>query len=214
MTMTNEPVDQAPDAPEPSTAGTKYADRLTRLSGQRWKQALDVQAPYRRNIQRLTLGKTLDVGCGIGRNLSYLNKESVGVDHNPHSIKVARDKGLNAYTTDDFFKDPQVAVKGGYDALLAAHLIEHMPLDQSQEIFESYLPFLKEGARCVFICPQEMGYKTDDTHVLFADFDVLKTLSSRLGLKFEYDYSFPFARVAGKVFPYNEFVHVSRKASA
>lgn len=209
--MTNEPVDKAADATEPSTAGTKYADRLARLSGQRWKQALDVQAPYRHNIQRLTLGKTLDVGCGIGRNLAYLNKESVGVDHNPHSIKVARDNGLDAYTTDDFFKNPHVALKGGYDALLAAHLIEHMPLGQSQEILESYLPFLKDGARCVFICPQELGYKTDDTHVLFADFAVLRELCERLGLKFEYEYSFPFPRVVGKVFPYNEFVVVSRK---
>ncbi|WP_177557465.1 class I SAM-dependent methyltransferase [Antricoccus suffuscus] len=208
--MTNEPVDKT-DATEPSTAGTKYADRLTRLSGQRWKQALDVQAPYRRNIQRLTLGKTLDVGCGIGRNLAYLSKESVGVDHNPHSIQVARDRGLDAYTTDEFFDNPQVAVKGGYDALLAAHLVEHMPLDQTVEIMESYLPFLKDGARCVFICPQEMGYKTDDTHVLFADFAVLQEVCGRLGLKFEYEYSFPFPRVVGKVFPYNEFVVVSRK---
>lgn len=231
--MTNEPVDKSasPDpladsssaasisdsagstsnASEPSTAGTKYADRLTKLSGARWKQVLDVQAPYRRNIQRLTLGKTLDVGCGIGRNLGYLSKESVGVDHNPHSIGVARERGLTAYTTDGFFDNPDVAVKGEYDALLAAHLIEHMPLDQSQEIISSYLPFLKDGARCVFICPQELGYKTDDTHVLFADFDVLKMLCDRLGLRVEYQYSFPFPRLAGKVFPYNEFVIVARK---
>ena len=170
-----------------------------------------MQAPYRRNIQRLTLGKTLDVGCGIGRNLAYLSSDSVGVDHNPHSIEVARSRGLTAYTTDEFFSHDDIAAKMSYDALLAAHLIEHMPLEQSIEIIDSYLPLLKAGARCVFICPQELGYKTDDTHVLFADFDVLRRLCEKLGLRFEYQYSFPFPRIAGKVFPYNEFVVIARK---
>jgi SAM-dependent methyltransferase len=203
----------ASGAAEPATAGAAYADRLTHLSGQRWKQVLDVQAPYRRNVQRLTLGRTLDIGCGIGRNLAYLSNESVGVDHNPHSIQVARERGLSAFTDAEFFADSEVAVKASFDALLAAHLIEHMPLEQSQEVLESYLPFLKDGARCVFICPQELGFKTDETHVLFAGFEVLRSLSDRLGLRFEYEYSFPFHRLAGRVFPYNEFVHVSRKVS-
>lgn len=213
VSTTEGPFPGAADAVEPATAGTDYADRLTHLSGQRWKQVLDVQAPYRRNVQRLTLGRTLDVGCGIGRNLAYLSKDSVGVDHNPHSIRVARERGLNAFTATDFLADPDLAVEGSFDALLAAHLIEHMPLAQSQEVIESYLPFLRDGARCVFICPQELGYKTDQTHVLFAGFEVLRSLSERLGLCFEYEYSFPFHRVAGRIFPYNEFVHVSRKVS-
>ena len=47
---------------------------------QRWKRILDVQAPYRWNLRRL-LGtrRTLDVGCGIGRNLVNLPVGSVGV---------------------------------------------------------------------------------------------------------------------------------------
>ena len=35
------------------------------------------------------LGRTLDVGCGIGRNLAALPPGSLGVDHNPTSIEVA-----------------------------------------------------------------------------------------------------------------------------
>jgi SAM-dependent methyltransferase len=62
----------AEDQPASSTAGVEYARRLQRLSGRRWKRLIDVQAPYRWNIHRLRLGRTLDVGCGIGRNLKHL----------------------------------------------------------------------------------------------------------------------------------------------
>ena len=81
-----------------STKGTGYADRLSRLSGVWWKRVFDVQRPYRWNLRRLKLGKTLDVGCGIGRNLINLGPTSVGVDHNPHSVAIAKKKGLSAYT--------------------------------------------------------------------------------------------------------------------
>ena len=56
----------------PGTDVPAYADRLQTLEQARWKQLLDVQAPYRWNIRRLGLGRTLDVGCGLGRNLAHL----------------------------------------------------------------------------------------------------------------------------------------------
>lgn len=195
-----------------STSGEEYANRLVRLSGARWKQALDVQAPYRRHIQRLTLGKTLDVGCGIGRNLGYLNAQSVGVDHNADSIATARERGLTAYTSVDFFDNTEVSAPGTYDSMLAAHLVEHLTPDEAVEILQSYIPCLKSGGRVVLICPQEAGYKTDATHVSFTDFDLLNKVGHRLGLTEQIHYSFPFHRRAGKIFPYNEFVYIGRKA--
>lgn len=198
-----------PPETSPDTAGTTYAERLTRLSGRGWKQRLDVQAPYRANIQRLTLGRTLDVGCGIGRNLSYLTADSIGVDHNPHSVRIARDRGLTACTTEEFFADTS-AIRP-FDSILAAHLVEHVQLGEAEAILASYLPFLRVGGRCVLICPQESGYRSDETHVSFSDFGTLRTLSARLGLEFQHEYSYPFSRSLGKVFRYNEFVHVSRK---
>ena len=48
----------------------------------------------------------LDVGCGIGRNLHHLDGNGVGVDLNPHSVQVARQQGLTAYTTDEFDISP------------------------------------------------------------------------------------------------------------
>src|SRR4051794_16936807 len=62
------------DAPAnpPSTAGHEYADRLNALQGKKWKKWLNVQAPYRANLRRYKLGRTLDIGCGNGRNLGAL----------------------------------------------------------------------------------------------------------------------------------------------
>ena len=96
----------AADTSSPSTAGTEYAERLNRLQNKKWKKVLNVQAPYRANIRRMKLGRTVDVGCGNGRNLSWLSAESVGVDHNPHLVEAARSRGLTAYTTEEFFGTP------------------------------------------------------------------------------------------------------------
>jgi hypothetical protein len=66
----------------------------------------------------------------------------------------------------------------------------------------------------VIICPQEAGHRSDSTHVSFVDFVKMREFSAQLGLQFQHEYSFPFARQVGRIFRYNEFVHVSRKPGA
>jgi len=193
----------------PGTTGADYAERLKRLEGARWKQLLDVQAPYRRNLQRMTLGRTIDVGCGLGRNLAYLSPGSLGVDHNVTSVGVARERGLNAISVDEYEADADQYV-GSFDSLLAAHVIEHMPYDVARSVLQGYLPALRPRARLVFICPQERGFRSDATHVAFSDFSVLQRLARELGATVELSYSFPFARSAGRWFTYNEFIVVAR----
>lgn len=196
----------------PSTADESYAERLNRLQNKRWKKILNVQLPWKLRMKRLRLGRVLDVGCGNGRNLHYLDPGSVGVDHNAYSIRTARESGVEAYTVDEFFANPEVSAPERYDSLLAAHLIEHLTPEESRTIMGSYLPMLKSGGRVVFICPQERGYASDPTHVQFADFEVLERLCADLGLTVESTRSFPFPRFAGKPFIYNEFHVVARKA--
>jgi SAM-dependent methyltransferase len=197
----------------PATAGTDYADRLRRLETARWKRVLDVQAPYRWNIRRLDLGRTLDVGCGLGRNLAHLGGNGVGVDHNPTSVAIARQRGLEAYTVEEFLATEH-ARPGAFDGLLAAHLVEHMPEGEAREVVGAYLPYLRPGGRAVFVTPQEKGYTTDATHVRFCGFEEVGALATDLGLTVERNYSFPFPRPVGKVFAYNEFVVVARKPAA
>ena len=112
--MTTGDQDDRSDGAE--TAASDYAERLSRLEGARWRRLLNVQAPYRWNIRRLGLGRALDVGCGLGRNLAHLANDSVGVDHNADSIAIARSRGLTAFTSAEF-PDSGYAVPGACEIL-------------------------------------------------------------------------------------------------
>jgi SAM-dependent methyltransferase len=191
-----------------STAGDDYARRLHRLDQSSWRRALNVQAPYRWNIRRLDLGRTLDIGSGLGRNLAHLNGNGVGVDHNAESIAIANARGLTSYTVADFLTSPD-ARDASFDSLLLAHVLEHVSDDYGRNLISEHLRFLKPGGKLCLICPQEAGFKTDSTHINFVDFDKLVVLCTGLGFEVQRRFSFPFPRVVGKVFPYNEFVVVA-----
>jgi len=174
-----------------------------------WKRLLHVQAPYHWNLRRQDLGRTLDVGCGIGRNLGVLPAGSVGVDHNSEAVAFARSMGYNAYTVQDFL-DGGLAVPAAFDGLLLAHVVEHMDRPQALRLLGDYLPFVRPGGRLFLVCPQERGYASDPTHVWFAQNTDLAELVGTLGLELERSFSFPFPRAAGKLFIYNEFCLTAR----
>jgi 2-polyprenyl-3-methyl-5-hydroxy-6-metoxy-1,4-benzoquinol methylase len=204
--------EQAPTGdPTAATAHSDYADRLVRLRSARWKHIIDVQAPYRWNISRLRLGHTLDVGCGIGRNLQHLGAGAVGIDHNADSVAVARAAGLTAYTREEFLESAD-CVPASFDTVLLAHVVEHMAREAAIGLLTDNLTFLRPGGQVVFITPQEAGYRTDETHVRFVDFDGLADLAAAIGFAITRRYSFPFPRMIGRVFPHNEFVAVCAPA--
>jgi SAM-dependent methyltransferase len=192
-----------------STDTPDYAERLRSKQTLWWKRLLHVQAPYHWNMRRQGLGRTLDVGCGIGRNLGVLAPGSVGVDHNAESIVLARAMGYDAYTVQDFL-DGELAVPAAFDGLLLAHVIEHMDHDQALKLLGDYLPFVRPGGRVFLVCPQERGYASDPTHVWFARDTDLAGLVEELGLELERSFSFPFPRRTGKLFIYNEFCVTAR----
>lgn len=191
------------------TIGRDYTERLGRLGGARWKQVLDVQAPYRHNVRRVCTGRVLDVGCGIGRNLEHLGPGAVGVDHNAFSVETARSRGLEAYTPDEFAAT-DLARPGSFDTILVAHVLEHVDRETGDALLASYLPFLRRPGSVVLICPQEKGFASDATHVRWVDDEELGAQVRRLGGQVVSSASFPFPRMSGKVFPYNEFVVVGR----
>ncbi len=192
-----------------STDTSDYAERLRRLQTVWWKRLLPVQAPYHWNLRRQGLGRTLDVGCGIGRNLGVLPAGSVGVDHNAESVAFARSLGHDALTVSQFEGSEQAAA-GSFDGLLLAHVVEHMDRDQAVQLLRDYLPFVRPGGRVFLVCPQERGYASDPTHVWFAQDSDLAELVEALGLRVERSFSFPFARRMGKLFIYNEFCVTAR----
>ncbi len=86
--------------PDDGTTSAAYTTRLETRSVLAGSASSSERLPW--NCARL-LGdrRTLDVGCGIGRNLAHL-RESVGVDHNAASSAGLRGAEREAFTVTDF----------------------------------------------------------------------------------------------------------------
>jgi SAM-dependent methyltransferase len=187
-----------------------YTSRLAGLQRAAWKRWLGVQLPYRWNLRRLRPGFTLDVGCGLGRNLGHLGGNGVGIDHNPHSVEACRQAGYLAFLPDDFRASPYCS-KGVFDSLLVSHVAEHMPRSAFAELLREYVPLLGASGQIIVITPQEAGFRSDPTHVEFVDPVRIRQALGEVGFEPIKQYSFPFPRAAGRFFRYNEFVSVGRR---
>lgn len=194
-----------------NTQDLNYTTRLLEKQQAGWKRFFDVQAPYRWNLQRLKPGLTCDIGCGIGRNLINLQGNGIGIDHNLHSVQVARKFGLTVFTPDEFqnssFNKSQL-----FDSLLMSHVAEHMKQQAVVQILTEYIHLLKPEGKLIIITPQEAGYRSDLTHVEFMNFAKLRNIVSELKFTILKEYSFPFPRFFGYLFLYNEFISVSTKS--
>lgn len=190
------------------TSDESYTKRLQCEEGRWWKRLVDVQAPYRWNLRRLEPGFMLDVGCGLGRNLAHVDGHGVGVDHNPASVQVCRDRGFRAYTPEEFAASEWV-VGRQFDSLLLAHVAEHMTSTEAATLVGQHAGFVRPGGRVILITPQEKGFRSDPTHVEFMDPPTLRSIAGQAGFVPVRSISFPFPHFGfGRVFPYNEFVVV------
>lgn len=194
-----------------NTSDAEYTTRLLLEGSVWWKRAIDAQFPYRLHIRKLRLGLTLDIGCGIGRNLTHLRGGGIGVDHNATSVEMARSRGLRAFTPKEFRTSTYNRTER-FESILLAHVVEHMRRAEAEALLRSYLDLLKPGGLVVIIAPQEAGYRADPTHVEFMDFDALRRIAATIGLVFLREYSFPFPRFVGRFWRHNEFVSLSMKA--
>ena len=171
---------------------------------------LHVQLPYKKHIQWLCRGTTLDVGCGIGRHLSVLDPSSVGVEHNRYCVDYLTKRGYQAFTPTDF---AAFVASTGFcaDNLLLAHVLEHLTDDEIQHLFKMYMPSIKAMGTIVIITPQRAGFKSDPTHKNFINFNKIKHIATKIGCGVRSQYSFPFPRLAGICFSHNEFISILSK---
>lgn len=201
---------RVPIAGGPSdTRHEEYARRLETHELATWKRLLNVQAPYQWNLRRLHLGTTLDVGCGIGRNLATLGPESVGVDHNASSVETARRRGFVAFTPEEF-RTSTYSRRGSFDTLLVSHVLEHLKRDEAQALLGEYVDMIRPNGMLLLITPQEAGFRRDASHRTFMDFATLRDLCHASNAQVERQFSFPLPRQMGHVFFYNEFVVLAR----
>ena len=177
---------------------------LRALQGAWWKRILPVQLPYRLNIKRQHLGRTLDIGCGIGRNLQALSADSIGIDHNAHVRRAGQERRPAGHDAEEFLASDE-ARPASFDGFLVAHVLEHMDEEEGRELLRSYLPYLRPGGAVFIVCPQEVGYRSDPTHVRFTTGEDIERVCREVGLTPQRSYSFPFPRPFGRVFIYNEF---------
>ena len=72
--------------------------------------------------------RVLDLGCGRGELLEVLREAGIparGIDSNPEFVAVCRAKGLDAQQSDVF--DFLAADSEPFDAIVATHVVEHLP---------------------------------------------------------------------------------------
>ena len=186
----------------PDTTGTWYTERLGSQSARSWKRL--IPDPYRWHLRQMGLGRVLDIGCGIGRCLAFLDGNGVGVDHNPTSVEFCRRRGLEAYTPAEFDQ----ITPGLFDSLLLSHVLEHTNPEESTRLLSQYLPFVRDGGKVVLITPQPAGQRSDPTHVRYLDRGALEQELHALGASEIRSRSFPFPPIFGGFFRYNENVAV------
>lgn len=189
------------------TNNEEYAARLIDLQSATWKEMLRFLDPYGWQIKAICKANTLEVGSGIGRNLRSLKGRSLGVDHNATSVEFANAKGFKSLTTEDFFTEYKDRGQI-FDTLLLSHVLEHISLEIQNEIFSQYIPYLKPHARIVLICPQEVGFASDSTHIRWVNEPMLLAALTSLGCSKVKIFSFPFTRRFGTRFIYNQFVAI------
>lgn len=103
-------------------------------------------------------GKVLEIGCGLGSLLGYLNKDGCqaeGIDISEYAVKVCRDKGLKTQVANAEelpFED------NSFDYVVSAHILEHCD-DPTKALLES-LRVAKNGV--IHIVPGHTG--KDLTH--------------------------------------------------
>jgi len=190
------------------TSGSWYTERLRSRPQSVWKRV--IPNPYRWNLRRMGLGRVLDVGCGVGRCIEFLDGNGIGVDHNPTSVDECRARGFEAYTPEAF----ALVDVGMFDTLLLSHVVEHLDPGSGIDLVRSYLPYIRPGGRIVLITPQEAGQRSDPTHVTFVDAEAARSLLASLRIPVSRVRSFPFPRPIGRFFVHNETIAIGTLSSS
>lgn len=100
-------------------------------------------------------GRILEIGCGSGEMLRYLDRLGwvvEGIDVDPKAVAVARNSGLKVYCGDPLM----LSIAGGsYDVVTMGHVIEHVY--DPRKLLVECLRLLKPGGTLVIVTPNAQG---------------------------------------------------------
>lgn len=110
-----------------------------------------------------TCTKILDVGCGLGRFLSFFPKKSIGIDISIDSLLEARAQHLivvRASAINLPFKE-QV-----FDGIRCSHIIEHFGPQEAYKLIKETARVLKQGGILIIQAPLlGLQFYDDITHI-------------------------------------------------
>jgi len=151
-----------------------FAQKIKNFYEDYWARRLcspsNVTAIRFKTILRLlpkSFSKVLDVGCGDGTTLSlikrhYGNFQDFGFDISERAVKLAKDKGVNAFVqnADDPFPFPD----SFFDVIICSEVLEHLvfPGKCVKEIYR----VLRSGGVAIFSIPN-LGFIKNRIRLLF-----------------------------------------------
>lgn len=101
-------------------------------------------------------GKLFEAGCGTGaflRLMQELGWDVYGCDISPSACEIAASMGLTEIVCGPF--DPTVHPQGFFDAVIAYHVLEHLP--DPHEAIRGFYGLLKPGGELVMSMPNTGG---------------------------------------------------------
>ncbi|MBI3610002.1 MAG: class I SAM-dependent methyltransferase [Nitrospirae bacterium] len=149
-----------------------------------------VQKKYVKYFQNSS-GPVLDVGCGRGILLELLKQADVkayGIDLSRESIKICRDRGLDAVQGDALghLSALQDRSLGG---MICSHVIEHLEPTHALDFIEQCRRVMKSGAKFIMVTPNAADLRTmerfwlDLTHIRPYPQKLLVVLLERAGFR-------------------------------
>jgi SAM-dependent methyltransferase len=91
---------------------------------------------YAELAERLRGKRVLDYGCGRGDLLALLGEHACGYDQSSVAVQICRDRGLAAYSSEDFDSDPLSELGTIWDAIVSTEVLEH--LDSDEELLRQF----------------------------------------------------------------------------
>lgn len=138
-----------------------------------WKRRFK-PASYRRRINSLRLNygrflpdsaaRVVDVGPGFGEMLELLRERGIAdpqaIDIDPHVVEALRQRGFVGAVAEADTIGHFVARPGGYDSVIALHVLEHFAPDDGRRLLEAIHTSLAPGGRVILEVPNMANFIT------------------------------------------------------